>query len=65
VNDKLPPINTFCPDPVTVDCDFYLDNLDSYIQAEDYSVLEQFGTATFIDNCDLDLDYDVQVNINT
>jgi hypothetical protein len=64
VNDKLPPINTFCPDPVTIDCDTYLDEFDSYIQAEDYSVLDQFGTASFIDNCDLDIEYVVTPDLD-
>jgi hypothetical protein len=64
VNDKLPPINTFCPAPVTIDCETYLEELDSYIQAEDYSVLDQYGTATFIDNCDLDIEYVVTPDLD-
>jgi hypothetical protein len=64
VNDKLPPINTFCPDNETVTCDFYFDELDAYIQAEDYSVLDQFGQPTFIDNCDLTIDTLVMVDVD-
>jgi hypothetical protein len=64
VEDKLPPFVS-CPANATVDCHFYLDNLDSYIQAEDYSVLDQFGSVSFGDNCEPILEANVNVNINT
>jgi hypothetical protein len=55
VNDKIPPVNTFCPDPVNRRLSDYLDELDSYIQAEDYSVLEQYGTASLLTTAILDI----------
>jgi len=65
VSDKLPPVVTSCPAAQSVDCDFYLDNLNAQLGAEDYTVLEQYGTATFYDNCELNVDYNVTVNINS
>ncbi|MCB0626313.1 MAG: hypothetical protein KDC43_20945, partial [Saprospiraceae bacterium] len=35
------------------------------VAAGDYSVLDGFGTATFFDNCFLDITENVTVNINT
>ncbi|MCB0626314.1 MAG: hypothetical protein KDC43_20950, partial [Saprospiraceae bacterium] len=65
VNDKLPPVTTFCPGPQTIDCDTYLDNYAAALAAGNNSVLDVFGTATFFDNCNLDITYNVTVNINT
>jgi hypothetical protein len=64
VNDKVPPIMISCPSPVAITCDFYLDNLAAALANENYSVLTQYGTAEFIDNCDFDVTYTVTQNLD-
>ena len=64
VEDKLPPIVS-CPADVEISCDEYLEELDAAIQAEDYSLLDQFGDPIFFDNCDPIDTYTVGVNINS
>jgi len=64
VNDKLPPVLVNCPGPQTITCDFYWDELEVGISLGDYSVLDQFGTASFFDNCDLDITTNVNVNLD-
>ncbi|MBR9919315.1 MAG: HYR domain-containing protein [Bacteroidetes bacterium] len=64
VEDKLPPLVTFCPAPQTITCDEYLDDLAAAVNNEDYSVLEPFGEASFYDNCVVNTDYFVSVNID-
>ena len=64
VEDKLPPF-VVCPPDATITCDEYLEELDAAIQAGDYTLLEQFGDATFNDNCEPIDTYEVIVNVNT
>jgi hypothetical protein len=64
VDDKIPPVVLNCPANETVTCDFYVDELAAAIDAEDYTVLEQFGVATFFDNCATNIEYTVSENIN-
>ena len=64
VDDKIPPIVLNCPANETVTCEFYVDELAAAIDAGDYSVLDQFGTATFFDNCAVNIEYNVSENIN-
>lgn len=64
VEDKLPPVVN-CPGPETITCDYYLDQLDAAIQAENYSVLDQFGEPTFYDNCEVILTENVSVSVNS
>ncbi|MCB0684116.1 MAG: hypothetical protein KDC32_24905, partial [Saprospiraceae bacterium] len=65
VEDKLPPFTTFCPAPATITCDEYLEDYAAGLANGNNSVLDGFGTATFYDNCELDVTYQVTVNINT
>ncbi|MCB0707693.1 MAG: hypothetical protein KDC34_20400, partial [Saprospiraceae bacterium] len=65
VNDKIPPVTTFCPGPQTISCEYYVDNLAAAINNGDYSVLAGYGTATFFDNCAVNINYNVTVNINS
>ncbi|MCB0641758.1 MAG: HYR domain-containing protein, partial [Phaeodactylibacter sp.] len=64
VEDKLPPF-VFCPENESITCDEYLEELDAAIQAGDYTLLEQFGDATYGDNCEPIVDYSVSVNISS
>ncbi|MBR9920717.1 MAG: hypothetical protein GYB31_07735, partial [Bacteroidetes bacterium] len=64
VDDKIPPITTFCPGPETITCEEYVDDLAAALANEEYGVLDQFGTATFFDNCAVNIEYNVTVNIN-
>ena len=65
VQDKIPPVNTFCPDDVTITCDDYLENLAAALEPGDGSVLDQYGEAAFYDNCDPIVTYEWSYNINT
>jgi len=65
VEDKIAPITLTCPANETIDCDTYLADYAAAVAAGDYSSLEDFGTASFYDNCAFDMTYDVTVNINT
>jgi hypothetical protein len=65
VNDKLPPVLLSCPAPVSINCDNYLQNLAAGLALGDNSVLDIYGAASFYDNCDLNINYNVVVNINT
>jgi len=64
VNDKLPPAVLSCPGPQSITCDFYWDNIETQLSLGDNSVLDQFGTPLFQDNCDLTIDHNVNVNID-
>ena len=65
VQDKIPPVNTYCPDDVQITCDDYLQNLAAALELGDGSVLDQYGEATFYDNCDPIVDYQWSYSINT
>ncbi|MCB0641033.1 MAG: hypothetical protein KDC44_05310, partial [Phaeodactylibacter sp.] len=64
VEDKLPPVIN-CPPHDAIDCDYYLDGLDAAIQAGDYSVLDQFGTPSYYDNCEALVTSSVNVSVNS
>jgi hypothetical protein len=53
VSDKKEPTLVNCPSPHTINCDFYNDNLAAAFDLGDYTVLDQFGSPEYIDNCDL------------
>lgn len=64
VNDKIGPVLASCPTPQTITCDFYLENLQIALGDEDYSVLDQFGNPEYQDNCDLDVNLNVNDNVD-
>ncbi|MBR9920014.1 MAG: HYR domain-containing protein [Bacteroidetes bacterium] len=65
VQDKLPPFVISCPAPTSLNCDTYLEDLALALENEDYSVLEPFGESPeFYDNCALNIEYEVVVNID-
>ena len=64
VNDKIPPSLLSCPPAKTITCDEYLEKYAAGMAQGDYSVLDAFGTPTFFDNCDYDLEYTVSDNLN-
>lgn len=53
VTDKINPELINCPPPQTIDCDFYKDNLETPLAVNDFSVMAQFGSPNFFDNCQL------------
>ncbi len=66
VEDKFPPVATNCPADVTVDCDFYVKNLETGLALSNFNLLNQFGNATFEDNCQVVFNQvSVDVNINS
>jgi hypothetical protein len=64
VNDKLPPSMLSCPQGQTITCDTYLQNYAAGVEQGNYSVLDVFGSPTFYDNCDYDLNHTVAVNLD-
>jgi len=64
VQDKLPPILVNCPSQQTITCDYYWDNIEVPLSLGDNSVLDQFGVATFIDNCNLNITPNINVNLD-
>ncbi len=64
VTDKIPPVLLTCPDDVTMTCDEYLETLASDLELGNLEVLDQFGAASFYDNCQYDDTYDVTVDID-
>lgn len=64
VEDQQSPQTIFCPTNQSVTCDFYLDNLSVPLDLNDYSVLDQFGTPQFKDNCDFSVNQNVTINID-
>ncbi|MBK6620369.1 MAG: T9SS type A sorting domain-containing protein [Saprospirales bacterium] len=64
VTDKIPPVTLFCPQGQTITCDTYLQNYAAGVANGDYSVLDGFGSPTFYDNCEYDLNHTVTVNLN-
>jgi hypothetical protein len=64
VQDKLAPILINCPGPQTITCDFYWDEIEVGLSLGNNSVLDQFGTATFQDNCNVNITPNVNVNLD-
>ncbi|MEM1217679.1 MAG: HYR domain-containing protein, partial [Bacteroidota bacterium] len=65
VNDKLPPLLIECPANATITCEEYFDEFEQELLAGNNEVLDPFGTAVFYDNCELDVVYEVLVDVNT
>jgi hypothetical protein len=64
VSDKLAPIVVNCPAPQDITCDFFWDELEVGLSLGDNSVLDQFGTAEFYDNCAVNITPNVNVNVD-
>jgi hypothetical protein len=64
VEDKQQPVLVSCPGPETITCDFYWEELEVGLSLGDESVLDQFGEAQFADNCNLDVNPNVNLNID-
>ncbi|MCB0620000.1 MAG: hypothetical protein KDC41_15090, partial [Saprospiraceae bacterium] len=64
VNDKLPPILVFCPEDQYITCDEYYEELEAALELGNGSVLDQFGQATFVDNCQLNIDYQYNYSVD-
>jgi len=66
VEDKFPPVATDCPADLTIDCDFYVENLETGLALSNFNLLNQFGNAAFDDNCQVVFNQvSVDVNINS
>ena len=71
VSDKLKPDLLTCPAPQRVTCDWYADNLETQLadlagdaDAQSQLLDQYFGAPTFQDNCDLDINRTINVNID-
>ncbi len=71
VSDKLKPDLLSCPQPQRVLCDWYADNLETQLAdlagdpAAQSQLLDQyFGAPIFQDNCDLDINRTININID-
>ncbi|MCB0705567.1 MAG: hypothetical protein KDC34_09675 [Saprospiraceae bacterium] len=64
VHDKLPPSLDTCPLGLTITCDIWDSQLQLPLSLNDYSILDQFGTASFHDNCSLTVSQSVNYQVN-
>jgi len=72
VNDKQTPVLVDCPGPRSITCDFYWENLEADLDlcAGDPRCMDEvlsahgFGDAQFVDNCDLEPEVNVFVNVD-
>lgn len=64
VQDKLPPILVNCPGPQTITCDYYWEEIEVPLALGQYSILDQFGTPSYVDNCAYDITPTTNVNID-
>jgi len=64
VEDKQQPVLVSCPGPETITCDFYWEELEVGLSLGDNSVLDQFGEAQYVDNCNLDVNPNVNINLD-
>ena len=71
VSDKLKPDLLSCPAPQRVLCDWYADNLETQLadlagdaDAQSQLLDQYFGTPTFQDNCDLEINRTISINID-
>ncbi len=64
VEDKLKPVLVSCPGPETITCDYYWENIEIGLSLGDNSVLDQFGSPEYQDNCELVVTPTLQVNID-
>ncbi|MBK8566351.1 MAG: hypothetical protein IPN76_24190 [Saprospiraceae bacterium] len=53
-----------CPPNMAVDCEFFIETLETALNAQDYSVLEQFGEMQFYANCLVTPTQTVALDIN-
>ena len=65
VEDKLPPFVITCPSNQAITCETYQMELAAGLQQGDYSVLDDYGTPLFYDNCGLEVTQEVTLNINS
>lgn len=65
VEDKITPILISCPpNPPSITCDDYWLNYEAQLNLGNYSVLDGFGLPQFGDNCDVEVEHTVTVNID-
>ncbi|MEO1263334.1 MAG: T9SS type A sorting domain-containing protein [Bacteroidota bacterium] len=64
VEDQLPPILTSCPQNQTISCDTYVQSLEPGLLVGDTTVLDAYGFPTFMNNCDGNTSYLIDVNID-
>ena len=71
VSDKLKPDLLTCPAPQRVLCDWYADNLETQLadlagdaDAQSQLLDQYFGAPTFQDNCDLEINRSININID-
>ncbi len=64
VNDKIDPILVSCPPTASISCELYNATYMMPLSLGNNSVLDDFGTAVFFDNCLPTLNVDYQVNVN-
>lgn len=71
VNDKVSPVLVSCPANQRITCDFYADNLETQLaalagnpQAQSEFLDQYFGTASFYDNCDFNINRNININID-
>lgn len=64
VTDKLAPIVVNCPAPQDITCDYFWNELEVGLSLGDNSVLDQFGTAEFYDNCAVNINPNINVNVD-
>jgi hypothetical protein len=66
VNDKIYPMLLYCPESAEISCEEYNETYMMPLALGDNSVLDDFGTAQFLDNClnTLNVGYQVQVLVN-
>lgn len=64
VEEKLQPNVIFCPDNVTIDCEYYIDSLEIALSENQDSVLNRFGQAEFLDNCIANVSETVTINLD-
>ena len=63
VEDKMSPV-VACPANTSIDCDVYYTDYAPALDAADWSVLEDFGVVTLIDNCSFTDTYEVTYDID-
>ncbi len=64
VEDKQNPYAIECPGNQNINCDYYIDNIETYLNLGQYEVLDQFGAPEFYDNCSFSLSENVLVSID-
>ncbi len=66
LDDNSLPLLTYCPESLTISCDEYLADLATPLELGNEAVLDSlYGTAAFIDNCELNVSYEWSEDINS